>query len=94
MNQIFRNNLQKKKVVLGSLLAPKLKSTETNEYIERRASINKEINSHQVKIDRTCFKKTLEEKVFLSNEKRLYKQNLVEEYQSGKITYKEYLKKK
>ena len=49
------------------------KFMETNEYQNKRAAMQAEINSYPIDIDRSCFKKTLAEKEQLATAKMNYK---------------------
>ncbi len=56
---------------------------ESGEYLHKRTLIQQEINNYPVKIDYSCFKKTIEEKVKLANEKLKYKQRIKKEGESS-----------
>lgn len=56
--------------------AKPIKVQDTLEYQQRRAQIQKEINSEQVSIDRECFRKSHAEKLELKKRIKEYKQSI------------------
>ncbi len=53
--------------------------TTTEEYQRRRLELNREINSHPVKIDYACFQKTQAERDLLKVAKAAYKKMKADE---------------
>ena len=46
---------------------------ESQEYEDKKARLNREINMFPLVIDRVCFQKTKQEKIAVANAKSLYK---------------------
>lgn len=49
---------------------------ESDQYEAQRAIIQREVNSRRLQIDRSCFRKTIQERISLANMKRKYKERI------------------
>lgn len=62
---------------------------QTNDYKMKNEQLKKDINKHKINIDRSCFKKSKDEKQFSKEAKLLYKREYLNKgYKPEKITIK------